>query len=187
VNENFLVKAISSAISALVMYWMYIPPSYAVIIVLIVTDTIFGGAAAFRDHKFSTRRLMWGAFAKFAAFPMALICDMVEQPLQIGFHIERYFLLMVMAFVFISVVQGYADLNGPGAEMLTAIAQRLRSSLTSAAMPTMVRQVETTTKRIEVEPTEARPVVPPPVTITTTKETHAESVKVEPPAAPILP
>lgn len=40
-----------------------------------------------------------------------------------------------------------------------------------------VKQVETTTKRIEVEPTDAKPAPPPPTVITTVKETHIEAVE----------
>lgn len=39
-----------------------------------------------------------------------------------------------------------------------------------------VKQVETTTKRIEMEPTENKPVPPPPTVITTVKETHVEPI-----------
>lgn len=42
-----------------------------------------------------------------------------------------------------------------------------------------VKQVEMTTKRIETEATESKPIPPPPTVITTVKEIHVEPVKPE--------
>src|SRR5690349_80235 len=97
-SETVVGKLFASVFSALFMWWMYIPPSYAAILVLIIMDTFFGAAAAFRDGNFKGRTLFWGAFAKFSAFPMFYICDRIEQPLHIGFHLETGFALTVMAF-----------------------------------------------------------------------------------------
>ncbi len=179
-TDTILGKALASAWAAIAAYWLSIPPSYALLIVLMFTDMVMGGAVAFRDGKFSGRKMFWGTFAKFAAFPMALICDRIEEPLHIGFHLEIGFILFVTAFEFISVVQGYADLGGPGAPMLVAVAQKLKDSLNTwaaAAVPAQMKQVENT--RIEIEPTLQQPVPPPPMLIT--KETHAE------PVAPVAP
>jgi len=182
-TESFIPKALASLISALMMYWMYVPPSYAVILVLILADTIFGGLVAFRDHKFSGRRLFWGSVAKFAAFPMALICGRIEEPLHIGFHLETAFLLTVMAFEFISVVQRYTDLGGVGSSLLLEVSHRLRTSLKVASLATTFRKVETTTERVEVEATQDHPSPPAPITTTTMTESHVEkAVKADPAA-----
>lgn len=174
-GDTILGKAIASAWAALVAYWMSIPPSYALLIVLMGTDLVFGGLSAFRDSKFSGKRMFWGTIVKFATFPMALICDRIEQPLHVGFHLETGFILYVTAFEFISVVKGYAELGCPGAPMLIAVTQRVKDSLNAmaaAAVPTPMKKVENT--RIEVEPTLLQPVPPAPVNIT--KETHSEPI-----------
>lgn len=179
-GETVIGKMLASLVAAIAMYWASLPPSYAFLIGLIVTDTVFGGAVAYRDGTFRGRRLFWGLFPKFAAFPMALICDRLEVPLHVGFHLETAFILFVTAFEFISIVQGYADLGGPGAPMLVAVAQKIKDSLNTwaeSAVATRMKKVETT--RIETEPTLLQPVPPAPVNIT--KETHTEPVTTDKP------
>jgi phage-related holin len=186
-GDTILGKATASLWAASAAYWMSIPPSYALLIVLMLADTTFGGIVAFRDGKFNGRKLFWGLIAKFATFPMALLCDRIEQPLHIGFHLETGFILFVTSFEFISVVQGYAALGCPGAPILIAVSQRVQDSLnamaaaaSAAAQP--MKKVENT--RIEVEPTLSQPVPPAPVNIT--KETHSEPVTVKPEHDPAI-
>lgn len=176
-GNTILGKAIAAGWTALAAYWFSIPPSYALLIVLMGTDLVFGGFSAFRDGKFSGKKMFWGTIVKFATFPMALICDKIEQPLHVGFHLETGFILYVTAFEFISVVKGYAELGCPGAPMLIAVTQRVKDSLNAmaaaaSAATTPMKKVENT--RIEVEPTREQPVPPPPVTIT--KESHLEPI-----------
>jgi len=141
-GETFLGKTIASVCAAIAMYWMYIPPSYAVIVALIAMDMVLGGALAIQARTFKVRKLYWGLFVKSLAFPMAWICDQVQGPLHIGFDLKYCFLLWVMGFEFLSVIQGYAKLGGPGAVVLLKIREKVVQGLTNLASDTRVNETQ---------------------------------------------
>ena len=179
-SENFIVKALVSALVAVAMYWMYIPQPIILLLVMMGIDLFMGSVAAALEtpNAFKIREFGKGILRKASTFPMLAACHLAEDPLHLHFDLDVYVALALICYEFLSVVESYARIGGPVPRILIMAAERAKFML--ATEPKVFKQVESTTKTIEVQPTEARPEPPPPVTITTVKETHVEAVKVDP-------
>jgi len=165
VNETFWAKFVASAIAAFGMYWMRIPHQVVLLLGAQGADLFMGVIVAFALGDFTVRKLGLGILLKTAAYPLLLICDLAEEPLHLGFHLDAYVALALVAYEFLSVVENYSKIR-PLPKIVQITAEKAQEYLSTSQIPAM--KVESVVERVEIEATKELPHPPPPVVTTTT-------------------
>lgn len=178
-GETFWAKAWTSVVAAIAMYWMRVPHAVVLLMIAQLLALFTGAVVAFVRGEFQKRKLLNGMLLRIIAYPLLAICDLAEDPLHLTFHLDSYAALVLFAYEFLSIIQNYSRVR-PLPKIIQIAADRVQEYLSTPNMD--LKKVETITRRVEVEPTESRPIAPSPVVVTTVKETHLEAVQAEPTA-----
>ncbi len=171
-TDTFWAKLVASALAAFGMYWMRIPHQVVWLMLAQASDLWMGVIVAIGIGgwaAFSVRKLGQGIMFKAAAYPLLAICDLVEEPLHLAFHLDAYVALALIAYEFLSVVESYAKIR-PLPKIVQVVAEKAQEYLSTSIPETVHR--ESVVKRIEIEPSFDSPNPPATIVTTTTRETQ---------------
>ncbi len=174
---TFSTKLFLSLTAAVWMYWMRIPHAVVLLIAMQGLDLFTGSIVAVilgGWGNFKVRTFGKGILLKAIAFPLLAACDLAEEPLHLGFHLDAYVALALVAYEFLSVVENYAKVR-PLPKIVQVAAHKAQEWLSVDFTETQT--VETVVKTVEIQPSKAAPFPPATIVTTVTKETHIEPIK----------
>ncbi len=175
-GETFLAKTLTSMFFAIAMYWMRVPHSVEILMMMQGLDLVMGALVAWANGEFKPRVLFRGILLKSMAYPFLAACDLTEEPLRLSFHVDSYVALALISYEFLSIVESYSKVR-PLPRFVAQSAATLQQWL-STTPDLNTKEVKTTTKRLEIETPPGQPNIPV-LLDTTTEEVHTEPVNPE--------
>jgi phage-related holin len=168
-----LSKIAASLVIAMWMYWMRVPYALVVLLVAQGLDLFEGMLIALAKREFQGRKLYVGILLKISVWPILTVCDLVEVPLNLSFHLETYGAWAFVAYEFQSIIQTYGTVRP--LPKIIRVASDKAAEWFSMSPDMDTTKVENFSKRYETEATPEHPNPPAPVVVTGTRETHTEA------------
>lgn len=176
-----LPKVVGSVFAAIGLYWAKLPQPVAILMGMMAVDLFIGTVVAIVLEDFSPKKFRNGILLKSIAFPFLWACHLAEVPLHIGFDLDGYVAMALIAYEFFSVVDTYQKVR-PLPKVVDQAIAKVKEMLSAGIPEEKPVKVETTVTGIQKDP--LHPENSPVIVQTKTTEMVAATPPVPP--APVI-